>query len=220
MSKKAGLVAVALGMLVAGSALAADNKLYKDFAYDAPKAGFVKAKGFFDCSADIGGDALCQENVDFIGHKFLQVLAFDGQKLKNVALVAQPFEQAVYASATAALSKGFVLAALANGTSQLDLIELAKKSANRNDYVTQLSNYESQSLNAGNLTYTFFEGVEMKKSYTSVAVMSMDMPENVRAAEMIVSEEGDESAIIIRFSFPKLDQKQFAEAAKKPVESF
>lgn len=113
-----------------------------------------------------------------------------------------------------------MLTALADGKSQLDLIELAKKSVDRNDYVTRLSNYEAQSLTSGNLTYTFFEGVELKKSYTSVAVMSMDMPETVRAAEMIVTEEGDESAIIIRFSFPKLDQKQFKEAAKKPVESF
>lgn len=220
MLKKAGVVAIALGMSCMGSAIAAENKLFKDFSYDAPKANFAKAKGYYDCSQEMNGDALCLDNVDFIGHKFTQVLLFNEKKLKNVALFVEPFEQAVYASATAALAKTFSLAALADGKSQLDLIELARTTNDRNAYLTRLTNYESQGLTSGELTYTFFEGVEMKKSYTSVAVMSMDMPDTVRAAEMHVSEDGASSALVIRFSFPKLDQKQFEAAAQKPVESF
>lgn len=218
MLKNAGLLA--LGVMFAGSAVAAENKLFKDFAYDAPKASFAKTKGIYDCSADIGGDALCIDDVDFIGHKFVQVLAFTGAKLKAVSLVSMPYEQEVYTSSVAALTKSFQLVAMANKQAQLDLIELAKKSKDKNDYVTKLTNFENQSLQAGNLTYTLFEGVEMKSSYTSAAVMGIDMPETVRAAELAITEEADDSALVIRFSFPKLDQKQFAEAAKKPVESF
>lgn len=217
MSKKAGVVAVALGMLCMGSAVAAENKLFKDFAYDAPKASF--AKGFYDCSADMGGDALCQDDVDFIGHKFTQVLVFEQKKLRNVALFVEPFDQAVYASATGALAKSFTLSALADGKSQLDLLELARTTRDRNAYVTKVNNYESQGLSGGDMTYTFFEGVQ-SKDYASVAVMSLDMPESVRAAEMIVSEDSESSSLIIRFSFPKLDQKHFEAATKKPVEAF
>ncbi len=220
MSKCVGLIGAVFAVAFAGSALAADNKLFKDLAYDSPKAVNAKIKGAYDCTETMGSDALCVDNIDFIGHKFVQVLAFNDSKLKSVALYVEPFNQAVYASAAAALNKTFVLTKLANVQEQLDLIELANKVTDRNDYVTRLTNFENQSLASGDLTYTFFEGVEVKKSYTSTPVMTNAMPETVRAAELVVSEEGGESALFIRFSFPKLDQKAFAEAAKKPVESF
>lgn len=66
---------------------------------------------------------------------------FNEKKLKNIALFVEPFEQSVYASASAALAKTFNLTVLADGKSQLDLIELARQTSDRNAYVTQLSNY-------------------------------------------------------------------------------
>lgn len=45
-------------------------------------------------------------------------------------------------------------------------------------------------------------------------------PVNVRGADLIVTGEGDEATIIIKFSFPKLDENKLVQQAKKPVESF
>jgi hypothetical protein len=45
-------------------------------------------------------------------------------------------------------------------------------------------------------------------------------PANVRGADLIVTGEGEESVIMIKFSFPKLDENKLVEQTKKPVESF
>jgi len=62
--------------------------------------------------------------------------------------------------------------------------------------------------------------VDRDKKFTDIAAQLAALPDNVRSAELMLTGEGSDSALIIRFSFPKLEANKVAEAAKKPAESF
>ena len=104
----------------------------------------------------------------------------------------------------------------------LDLVELARKSKNEDEYTAKLSNYESVALTANDLTYSFVEGLTPADAQGAANVHSLmnSAPANIRGADLIISGEGDESSIIIKFSFPKLDKNKLVQQVKKPVESF
>ncbi|MNQ97076.1 hypothetical protein D3C85_1127070 [compost metagenome] len=44
--------------------------------------------------------------------------------------------------------------------------------------------------------------------------------DNIRCAELMLTGEGADSALYIRFSFPNLEMEKAEAAAQKPVESF
>jgi hypothetical protein len=102
----------------------------------------------------------------------------------------------------------------------LDLVDLAAKAKSKDEYTAKLTNYESVALNANNLTYSFIEGAASIKGTPSVSGLMAAAPANVRGADLIVTGEGEESVIMIKFSFPKLDENKLVEQTKKPVESF
>lgn len=220
MNKKNFLGLLAGIGLLAGSlsASAADN-LFKNYVYDSPLSAYTEADGYYDCSADIGGTAMCLDDVDFIGHKFTVALVFSSSKLIIVSLVS-PFDQTLYATAVGSIGKTFRLSALSDGKSQLDIIELAANATSRNAFESKLTNYESGAMSGGEITYTFFEGVDRDKKYSNATNLMAASPDNIRAAEIMLSGEGAEASVIIRFSFPKLEAKKVLAAAQKPVESF
>ncbi|MCK9816735.1 hypothetical protein M1B35_22055 [Pseudomonas sp. MAFF 302046] len=213
-----GLV-LGLGMLGAASSASASDNLFKSYAYESPISAYTKAKGYFDCSEDVGGTALCLEDVDFLEHKFTAALIFSNSKLIMVSLLS-PFDQNLYATSIGSISKTFTLSALADGKSQLDLIQLAGKSSSREEFTSQFANYESAALTTGEIVYTFFEGVDKSKKYSSIVGLLQGSPDNIRAAEVVLTGQGAESSLIIRFSLPKLEANKVSAAAKKPVESF
>jgi len=75
-------------------------------------------------------------------------------------------------------------------------------------------------LTANNVTYSFVEGLTPTKGSTNAHSLMNSAPDNIRGADLVVSGEGDESSILIKFSFPKLDENKLVQQAKKPVESF
>ncbi len=220
MSKK--LIAGALmgmGLLFSSlSAIAADN-LFKSYAYGAPLSSFKEAKGYYDCSDEVGGVARCLDDVDFIGHKFTAALIFSGSKLVMFSLIS-PFDTDLHATAMGSIAKTFRLSSLSDGKSLLDVVQTSANAKNQEDLSSKLSNYETSALSGGTVTYTFFEGVEPNKGYRNMTSMLAALPDNVRAAELILTGEGPETVLLIRFSFPKLEANKVTEAAKKPVESF
>ena len=220
MPKRIFAIALAAMGAITGmqSALASDN-LFKSCAYDSPLANYTEAAGFYDCSADVGATARCLDDVGFIDHKFTASLVFSGDKLVIVSLFT-PYDRDVFARSIGALSKTFGLLALTDGKSVLDLVDLAGKVKNKDEYAAKLSNYESVALAANDLTYTFFEGITSASGASSAHSVVASAPDNIRGADLIVSGEGDESMIIIKFSFPKLDEHKMAQQAKKPVEAF
>lgn len=220
MSKKIHALVLCLGGLVGAmqSAVAADN-LFKSYGYDTPITKYTEAGGYYDCSEEVGAPARCIDDVDFIDQKFTAGLVFSGDKLIMVSLFA-PYERELFGRAIGALAKSFGLVALADGKSMLDLVDLAAKAKNKDEYTAKLTNYESVALNANNLTYSFIEGAASIKGTPSVSGLMAAAPANVRGADLIVTGEGEESVIMIKFSFPKLDENKLVEQTKKPVESF
>ena len=159
--------------------------------------------------------------MDFLDQKFTAALIFSGDKLMLVSLFA-PYDRDLYGRAIGALAKTFTLVSLADGKSVLDLVELAGKAKNKDEYTAKLTNYENVALTANDLTYSFVEGLTPADAQGAANVHSLmnSAPANIRGADLIISGEGDESSIIIKFSFPKLDKNKLVQQVKKPVESF
>lgn len=209
----------AIGLLAGSLNASAADKLFKNYVYDSPASAYTEVAGYYDCSADIGGNALCLDNVDFIGHKFTAALIFSNSKLTVLSLVS-PFDQTLSATAMGAIAKTFRLAGLSDGKSQLDIIELASSTSSNDAFESKLSNYESSAMSGGQVTYTFLEGLDRSKKYSNVLKLLESSPDNVRSAEIMLSGKGPEAALIIRFSFPKLEANKVKAAALNPVESF
>ncbi|MEN8640709.1 hypothetical protein [Pseudomonas sichuanensis] len=220
MSKKALAAALGvMGMLTGMQNAVAEDNLFKKYAYDTPIAKYTEAAGYYDCSTDIGATARCLDDVDFLDQKFTAALIFSGDKLMMVSLLA-PYDRDLFGRAIGALAKTFTLVSLADGKSVLDIIEFAGKAKNKDEYTAKLTNYENVALAANELTYSFVEGITPDKRAANVQSLMKSAPANIRGADLIVSGEGDESSIIIKFSFPKLDENKLVQQAKKPVESF
>lgn len=220
MSKKliAGTL-MGMGLFLSSlSAVAADN-LFKSYAYGAPLSSFKEAKGYYDCSDEVGGVARCLDDVDFIGHKFTAALIFSGSKLVMFSLFS-PFDNDLHATALGSIAKTFKLTSLSDGKSLLDVVQASATAKNQEELTSKVDIYETGALNGDTLTYTFYEGVEQNKGYRNMSSQLSALPDNVRAAELILTGEGADSALIIRFSFPKLQANKAAEAAMKPVEAF
>ncbi|WP_047303055.1 hypothetical protein [Pseudomonas fluorescens] len=210
---------VGMGMLGCALSASASDNLFKSYAYESPVSAYPKSKGYYDCSEEIGGKALCLDDVDFLGHKFDAVLVFSNSKLITVSLNSA-YDQSLYATVVGSLSKTFTLAGLANGQTELDLVQLASKASSPEEFNFKLTNYESAAFNSGNLVYTFIEGVDLNKRFASIASLLDASADNIRIAEVELAGEGADSSLIISFSFPNLDAKKVTAAAQKPVESF
>jgi hypothetical protein len=205
--------------IIAGTenAVAADN-LFKNYVYDSPSASYTEAAGYRDCSSQVGATAKCIE-LTFVEHKFTASLVFKNDKLAMVSLLS-PVDRELYLRAMDAVKKNFDMAAISDGKTLLDLLYLASKSTSAEDAATQFSNYESAALNAGNITYTFIEngmsisGAENFRHLVELA------PANTRTVDIVINGIGNDAYLIIKFSFPKLDQKKLDLQSRKPVESF
>ena len=189
MSKKAlAAVLAATGMLTGMQNAMGEDNLFKKYAYDTPIAKYTEAAGYYDCSSEIGVTARCLDDVDFLDQKFIAALVFSGDKLRLVSLFA-PYERDLYGRAIGALTKTFTLVSLTDGKSVLDLVELARKSKNEDEYTAKLSNYESVALTANDLTYSFVEGLTPADAQGAANVHSLmnSAPANIRGAEFILS---------------------------------
>lgn len=220
MKKIVSLFSVALAFsLLAGPAFAA-GKLFKDYTYGAPLSEFNTQPGYYDCSAEVGLGAICLDDVDFIGRKFTAALIFSNDKLYMFSLIGE-YDVDTYTTLIGTLAKSFSLVALAGSNSQLDLIDLAKKSRGQADFAAAVNNYERVGLNAGNLTYSFIEGTDwLSRNFANATVALDSAPDNIRSADMVVLSEGAQSALAVRFTFPKHEAKKAAQAMAAPAEDF
>ncbi len=220
MSKKlmAGAL-LGMGLLFSAWAATAADNLFKSYAYGAPLSSFKEAKGYYDCSEDVGGVARCIDDVDFIGHTFTAALIFSGSKLVMLSLIS-PFDNDLHATALGSIAKTFKLTSLSDGKSLFDVIQASATAKTQDDLTAKIDNYETRAISGGDVTYTFYEGADVNKSYRNMTAQVAALPDNVRAAELVLTGDGPESVVLIRFSFPKLEANKVAEAAKRPVEDF
>lgn len=96
-------------------------------------------------------------------------------------------------------------------------VEIGRKAINEDELAAKFKSYVT---GPNDVTYTFLEGVTLDKQATNVQSLMKSAPANMSKADLIASIEGDKTAIVIQFSFPKLDQIKRAEQAKQPIESF
>lgn len=217
--KIAKCFAATVALFVGTQNALADDNLFKGYAYNSPLESYSVAKGYYDCSEEIGGTARCIDDVDFIGNKFTAALIFSGGKLIMVSLFS-PFDQELYTKAITTLSKTFTLVSMMDDTTLFDVIDLAATAKSKDEYRSKLTNFESVGLSTGNLTYTFLEGAEIKSNLRSAASMLAAAPDNVRCADLMLTGQGAEAALLIRFNYPKLEKNKAVEVSKEPVEAF
>ncbi|HCT04095.1 MAG TPA: hypothetical protein DIW86_01895 [Pseudomonas sp.] len=207
-------------MLTSSLSAAVADTLYKNYVYGAPLASYENADGYYDCSDDFGGAAFCIDAVDFIGHKFTTALAFSSAKLIAVTLVS-PYDSDLHKTALGSLAKTFKLSLLPDDRSQLYIVQATAVARSRDELSAKVSNFEgSASTNGASTTYTFFEGVDKDKKFLTVTNRLAALPDNVRAADLMVTGDGSNAVVLIRFSLPKLETNKVAVAMKKPVEAF
>lgn len=216
------MIAVCAGFLLASQAVASEQpKLFKSWAYDAPMSAFTEAEGYYDCSADFGAKALCTDEVEFLGHTFGAVLIPSRERLQAVMLASE-FDQDVYVKAVGALTKGFTMVGMRGKNDQFDMVEAMRSNANAQALLTKVNDYETVHLNQGQLAYVFLEQPADKvKQHKSAYAATVAAPTTARTAELYVVQDGDESALLIKFSLPGLYQQQMLDSVKQaPAEDF
>lgn len=213
--------ALVLGVsaLFAMPAAMASDTLFQGYAYESPYASYPKAKGYYDCSEQMGIKALCLDNVEFIGHKFTAALTFIDDKLNMVSLISI-FDKALYSHAVDELGKSYSLSALSDASEQLDMFKLAASTSGPT-YSAKVKEFEDVAIKSGSLTYSYVDSnvatatTDKKKSYRDMDAFFADAPDNFRAVELLVTGLTTETPLLIRFSFPKLDANKALEGLKK-----
>lgn len=219
MSKKWSVAALlGMGTLLGALNANATDYLFKDYAYASALADYKEADGYYDCSEEVGGVARCMDEVSFLDHEFTLALIFSSSKLITVELIGD-IDSDAFAVAFGTLSRTFKLTTVSDGFSPLDLVKLSATET-QDELDETVANYTSAAAQIGTLTYTFYEGVDQKKRFLSAQRQLQTLPDNVRAADLEISGNDEEAALIIRFFFPKLEANKISEAARRPAESF
>lgn len=210
-------LAVGFSALFGTPAAVASDILFPGYAYDSPYASYPQAKGYYDCTEQMGIKALCLDNVAFSGHSFSAALTFIDDKLNMVSLITI-FDKALYLHTLDELGRSFSLSALSDSNAQLDMFKLAASTSGP-AYGAKVKEFEEVALKSGSLTYSYVDSnvapAEKKKSYRDMDAFFADAPDNFRAIELLVIGQTAETPLLIRFSFPKLDANKALEGLKK-----
>lgn len=212
--------------LFSSQVVASDNRLFKGWDYGDSIDSFPRSQGYYDCSADMGALALCKENVEFLSLNFFSVLYFnDDQTLGNVSLIAD-FTPDVYASVVGALSRDFSMVYMEGERDRFDFVKkLNSGEFDGSQQVTEMiTRFESTQLTNGYLDIVYFEAGFAKQwsSFSDYQGMLLGIPEDVRAAEVIVYYNDVWGPTIeVSFNLPgKSLQRAKQQVQSAPVEDF
>lgn len=195
--------------------------LFKDYQYGASYEEFSEDLGYYDCTQEIGANALCLEVVPFVGHEFEMALVFNQQRLTSVSLFTD-FDNDLHAKVMGALAKNFTLVALQGQDAIFDLITEAKSSSNAATYGANLNNFEVLQLSNGQLSYVFLEQTESALSKVNNATQAaLSLPKGQRGAELIVMEDDEaDTFLLINFTSPRLEIERQEQLMAEPTEDF
>jgi len=163
---------------------------------------------------------MCKDDTAFVTEKFKLILMFENKKLYSVSLF-KDFSQDIYLKLFGTLTNDFKLCAMKGNDSSMDLLNLADNVNSRSDFEAQVNNFENSNLTKGQLTYSFVETTpEKMRKFKSVPELIRNLPDSARSAELVVYQEGNESAIAVTFSFPKTLLNKLKEQQKLHHEKF
>jgi len=189
--------------------LIADESIFQDYKYNMSKQELVKRNGIFDCSKEFGDNSLCKEE-EFIGIKAAYLFKLMDNKLKEVTVIVD-YADDNHIKLFQAINKNFVLVALKNKKSMLDVINSYKS-----DYehtAAKVSEFESIGLSNGELTYIFFDKSSInentKKSKNLYEAMT-NASINLREVDYRITSNKKNSFIFLSFTLPKLVQKDIS----------
>lgn len=209
-----GLFAVLLTLAFSTQA-SAENKLFKEYAYNSQYSSYANKAEYYDCSEEMEVQALCIDDVPFAGHNYTAGLAFSENKLYTLLLFSE-WSIERHRGLAGALNQSFSMLKVSNGNSEIDLIHEVRNMNNASELTAKINSFEALALGASNISYTYFEGKHHSKNAKNSGDALLKAPVDIRAAELFVHD----NLIGVRFSFPKFEIRKLADSMKKPVESF
>ncbi len=180
-----------------------DIKLYKDFSYGTSKGDILKIKDIYDCSDEIGEDALGVDNNTFAGLEMSLVFIFSEEKLVKVSLIFD-YDEDKYIKLFGAINSKFTLISIHGDDKQLDLITLYKKEPG--NAMSKINDFENIALGKGNITYIFFDKENSQKFSPKVSnalELIQKSAEDAREVDFEIISDEDDVGIFISFIAPK-----------------
>ncbi|PZO77303.1 MAG: hypothetical protein DI629_14970 [Mesorhizobium amorphae] len=188
------------------------HKLYKDFTFGAPKAGFTAEKGFYPCF----DQALCRKGETFLGKSGELMLDFKDDKLSRVGVSLPIFPDPTHGLLIpVATSGGWAMASIINrATGQsLDIFNL-NVSVSEAEASAQTQQFSNDALAQRAALYALVEITPATKDLlvNSVSDFFAKMPPETRVMRMHFVEANGK--YIIDFMLPNLEGDDPDEAAE------
>ena len=186
--------------------------LFQDFRFNDPRQDLTGRPGMYDCSADLGAEALCLDGVEYLGRDWAADFAFSRGRLIAVGLV-RPFDRSLYLDAFAAVTKYSALVAMETEDQTLDLIRLLAENTDGQRFSDTVTAFEADGMEASRLAYIFLD----KRSIATAAGKAGDLdtltawadPAVVRTVLVLYSEganggQGPTDWLALLFQAPRL----------------
>ena len=198
-------------------------KLYKNYKFGTDFRTIKKIKGAYDCSEDLGEDALCVEDQKFLGIDVVLGFNFYNKKLSQVSVIMS-FNQPNNVKVFSALNKKFTLVQMKNMAGQtLDVVNLTNTKP-KSQLQATVQQFEQIALASGEITYSYFETETIRPFFAksrSILDLVKQAPMNVRGVDYRIF-EGDEGDAFgfISFVAPKVMLAALSKEVKKQDEDF
>lgn len=218
---------IAGAALIAAPAVVADNstRLFQDWHYGQHIDEFSRSQGYYDCTGDLGVLALCHDNVVFLQYQFHgQLLFADDNTLVRTNILAD-YSDDMYATVVGALARNFALAFAEGPNDTFDMVEHVQQGtfSDERSLSLALNEFEADQLRQGYFGMVMIEqdGLTDMQGASSVQDLLLDMPGDVRAADVYVYEDEWGPLVEAAFYLPgRQRDRVMNKATQAPIEDF
>jgi hypothetical protein len=164
----------------------------------------AKIEGVYDCTAEVGEDALCLPGQKYDDIDTMVILRFYYNKLLQVN-ISFKYDEQTHLKLFKKLNSEYIFLAMKSKIGSFDIVEQKKKIPNK--YLDEIQRFENIALEKGNISYVFLDKkyaaplVNESKSIKEV-LKKADM--KLKEADLYVVNEKDKKLIYIAFLYPKL----------------
>lgn len=167
--------------LAAVPARADGPTLFGDYAFGMPRQSLAALPGVYDCSADLGRESLCLDNVAWLNHRWELDFHLHQGRLVAVSL-ATGFSRDLYLDTFAAMIQDGALALLQTDKEALDVIALLDEKGQSKEFDRAVTEFEAKGMEQGGLAYVFVE----KKAVAVAAGKARNLGELMAGADRSV----------------------------------